>query len=108
MSTCDRIEELRDYAFDELPSNARRSVEQHLGVCPDCVAELDRLQLTTAALRILPDQENAAAYRVCVRQSVPEPVRFVVVRPCEVRGWGLLRPVCWLRRLWSLRIIAPQ
>jgi hypothetical protein len=57
MSTCDRIEELRDYAFDELPASGRSSVEKHLATCAECATELDRLQLTTAALRILPERE---------------------------------------------------
>ncbi|HWE48248.1 MAG TPA: zf-HC2 domain-containing protein [Bryobacteraceae bacterium] len=57
MSTCDRSEELRDYAFDELPAAAQTAVEQHIAACHDCAAELDSLRLTTAALRILPDRE---------------------------------------------------
>ncbi len=56
-SVCGRAEALRDYAFDELPPEERRSVEQHLSVCGDCVQELDQLRLTTAALRVLPDRE---------------------------------------------------
>jgi hypothetical protein len=56
-SVCGRAEALRDYAFDELPPEERRAVEQHLAVCGDCVQELDQLRLTTAALRVLPDRE---------------------------------------------------
>jgi anti-sigma factor RsiW len=56
-SVCGRAEALRDYAFDELPPDERRAVEQHLAVCGDCVQELDQLRLTTAALRVLPDRE---------------------------------------------------
>jgi len=57
MSTCDRAEDLRDYAFDELPAADRRGMEQHIAGCGDCAAELDRLRVTTAALRALPDRE---------------------------------------------------
>lgn len=55
--SCERIEEIRDYAFDELSEGARQDVERHAGACGECAAELHRLQLTTAALRILPDRE---------------------------------------------------
>ncbi len=48
---------MRDYAFGELPAARQPELEQHLGVCGECALELDRLRLTTAALRTLPDQE---------------------------------------------------
>jgi anti-sigma factor RsiW len=57
MSTCDRAEALRDYAFDELPASERPGMEQHIAVCGDCAAELDQLRVTTAVLRVLPDRE---------------------------------------------------
>jgi anti-sigma factor RsiW len=50
-------EALRDYAFGELPADRQPELEQHLGVCGECALELDRLRLTTAALRTLPDRE---------------------------------------------------
>jgi anti-sigma factor RsiW len=54
---CDRTDLVRDYAFDELAPAERRSMEQHFASCAGCAAELDRLRLTTAALRVLPDVE---------------------------------------------------
>jgi hypothetical protein len=57
MSTCNEAEALRDYAFDELPAAERPGLEQHIAACRDCAAELDRLRVTTAALRMLPDRE---------------------------------------------------
>jgi anti-sigma factor RsiW len=54
---CGRAEALRDFAFDELPAGQRREMEQHITTCGDCAIELDRLRMTTAALRILPDRE---------------------------------------------------
>jgi anti-sigma factor RsiW len=57
MSNCTNAELLRDYAFDEIPAAERPAFERHLAACAECAAELDRLQLTTAALRILPDRE---------------------------------------------------
>jgi len=55
-SGCDR-EQLRDFAFDELAAPARAEMERHLAGCAACAAELAELQLTTAALRVLPDRE---------------------------------------------------
>ncbi len=57
MSECKRAEALRDYAFEELAAEDCRSMEQHIGVCDECAGELDRLRVTTAALRSLPDRE---------------------------------------------------
>src|SRR5579863_8660303 len=56
--SCARADALRDYAFDELPQAERRAMEQHLAGCGACAAELDRLRLTAAALRTLPDRES--------------------------------------------------
>jgi hypothetical protein len=55
-SGCD-LEQLRDFAFDELAAPARAAMEQHLAGCAGCAAELAQLQLTTAALRVLPDRD---------------------------------------------------
>src|SRR5580693_6873833 len=57
MSTCDKAELLRDYAFDEIPAAARPGFERHLAECASCAADLDQLRLTTAALRVVPDVE---------------------------------------------------
>src|SRR5579862_2164286 len=51
------VDALRDYAFDELPADRQPELEQHLSLCGECALELDRLRLTTAALRTLPDCE---------------------------------------------------
>lgn len=78
MSTCHRIDELRDYAFDETAAEGRLSMEQHIAGCSDCANELDRLRLTTAALRILPDRE------------IPQRIAFVsdkIFEPSPVRRW---------------------
>jgi hypothetical protein len=78
MSTCDRLEELRDYAMGELPADARGDIEKHAVVCPDCASELNSLRLTTAALRVLPDEE------------IPQRIGFVsdkVFEPSPVARW---------------------
>ncbi|HEY4087610.1 MAG TPA: zf-HC2 domain-containing protein [Bryobacteraceae bacterium] len=75
---CDRANLVRDYAFDELAPAERKSMEQHFASCAGCAAELDRLRLTTAALRVLPDVE------------VPRRIAFVsdkVLEPKQ-KWWG--------------------
>ena len=73
-SLCNRTELVRDYSFDELAPAERRDLEQHLTACSDCVGELDRLRLTTAVLRVLPDQE------------IPSRISFVSESTAP-RGW---------------------
>jgi hypothetical protein len=73
---CDRGDLVRDYAFDELVLADRKSMEQHMASCAGCAAELDRLRLTTAALRVLPDVE------------VPRRIAFVSDKVLEPkRNW---------------------
>src|SRR5260370_9903416 len=78
MNTCNQLEALRDYAFDELDAAGRAGVERHLPNCGECRAELDRMRLTTAALRVLPDVE------------IPQRIAFVsdkVFAPSPWREW---------------------
>lgn len=72
--SCEKSDLVRDYAFDELAPPERKSLEQHLTGCSDCAAELDRLRLTTAVLRVIPDQE------------VPRRIAFVSDAP-PARRW---------------------
>src|ERR1700761_9329402 len=80
LSPCTRAEALRDYAFDELPVEERLAMEQHLAGCAECALELDRLHLTTAALRTLPDRE------------IPQRIAFVSDRVFEPSAF---------RRFWN-------
>jgi anti-sigma factor RsiW len=70
---CGRADLVRDYAFDELAPADRESMEQHFASCSGCAAELDRLRLTTAALRVLPDVD------------VPRRIAFVSDKVLEPR-----------------------
>ena len=78
--SCARAEALRDFAFDELPQDERRAMEQHLATCGACVTELDQLRLTASALRTLPDRE------------IPQRIAFVSDRVFEPSAW---------RRFWN-------
>src|SRR5438046_5146201 len=74
MDNCRQLDAVRDYAFDELDPAGRASVERHIAECGACRMELDRMRLTTAALRVLPDVE------------VPRRIAFVSDKVPEA-GW---------------------
>jgi anti-sigma factor RsiW len=70
--------ELKDYFLKELPNPQQREVEAHVRGCQVCREELDRLQLTEAALFSLRDEE------------MPQRIAFVsdkVFEPSPWRRW---------------------
>jgi anti-sigma factor RsiW len=78
--SCGSAESLRDYAFDELPAAERPAIEQHIRQCSECALELDRLQMTSAALRVIPDRE------------IPQRIAFVSDKVFEPS---------WFARFWN-------
>jgi len=72
--------ELKDYFLKELPAAQEREVEAHIKGCPLCREELDRLQLTGAALFSLREEE------------IPQRIAFVSDKVFEPSPW---------RRWWS-------
>jgi anti-sigma factor RsiW len=70
--------DLKDYFLQELPSPDRVQVEAHVNHCPACREELERLQLTGAALFSLRDEE------------IPQRIAFVsdqIFEPSPLRRW---------------------
>jgi anti-sigma factor RsiW len=70
--------DLKDYFLQELPSPERVQVEAHVNHCLACREELERLQLTGAALFSLRDEE------------IPQRIAFVsdqVFEPSPLRRW---------------------
>ena len=70
--------DLKDYLLQELPSAQRVEVEGHVKSCLTCREELERLQLTGAALFSLRDEE------------IPQRIAFVsdqVFEPSALRRW---------------------
>jgi anti-sigma factor RsiW len=70
--------DLKDYFLHELPSPQRVQVEAHVNHCPPCREELERLQLTEAALFSLRDEE------------IPQRIAFVsdqIFEPSPLRRW---------------------
>jgi hypothetical protein len=49
--------DLKAYIFGEVDRAEKSSVDDHVRGCQTCLEELDRLKLTDAALRSLPDEE---------------------------------------------------
>jgi anti-sigma factor RsiW len=81
---CDQVEQLRDYAMGELGPDGRAAMERHMAGCADCAAELHALQLTTAALRSLPDRE------------IPQRIAFVSDKVFEPSGAAR-----WFAGFWN-------
>src|SRR6516165_9182740 len=70
--------DLKDYFLKELPSPQRLQAEAHVRTCDTCREDLDRLQLTEAALFSLRDEE------------IPQRIAFVsdkIFEPSPVRRW---------------------
>ena len=70
--------DLKDYFLKELPSPQRLQVEAHVKTCDTCCEDLDRLQLTEAALFSLRDEE------------IPQRIAFVsdkIFEPSPLRRW---------------------
>ncbi len=70
--------DLKDFFLKELPNAERSQVESHLKACAACREDLDRLQLTEAALFSLRDEE------------IPQRIAFVsdkIFEPSPARRW---------------------
>jgi hypothetical protein len=67
--------DLKDYFLKELPGPQQREVEGHVKGCQVCREELDRLQLTGAALFSLRDEE------------IPQRIAFVSDKVFEPSPW---------------------
>ena len=67
--------ELKDYFLKELPAPQQREVDAHVKGCQVCREELDRLQLTEAALFSLRDEE------------MPQRIAFVSDKIFEPSPW---------------------
>lgn len=76
MTSCDR---LHDYALDELSGPDRTAFEQHLASCAECAMGLGALELTTAALRAVPDRE------------IPQRIAFVSDKIFKPSPWSIRR-----------------
>ena len=73
-------EQIKDYAFGELPAADRHGVEEHCAQCASCREELGRLDFVRTALRSVPEEE------------LPRRIAFVSDKVFEPSWW---------QRLWA-------
>lgn len=73
--SCSTNVDLKAYVVGELSRSERAAAEDHVRVCQGCREELDRLNLTRAALATLEDEE------------IPRRIAFVSDRVFEPRWW---------------------
>lgn len=68
MTTCRELAELLiDFVSGDLPPEERSRLEQHLKVCPPCVAYLETYELTIKLTRQLPCQPMPAPLEARLR-----------------------------------------
>jgi anti-sigma factor RsiW len=71
------VELVTDYVEGALPGQVRDAVERHLRLCPPCVAYVEQMRTTSAALREVPvesiDPGTRAALVSAFRDLVPKP-----------------------------------
>jgi anti-sigma factor RsiW len=67
--------DVKGYLLGELPANEKTSVEGHVRACENCREELERLNLTQAALLSLEQEE------------IPQRIAFVSDKVFEARWW---------------------
>ena len=75
--------DLRDYLLKELSDGERRQVDAHVRGCAACREELERLQLTEAALFSLRDEE------------IPQRIAFVSDKVFEPSPWWRAWAAFW-------------
>lgn len=75
--------DLRDYLLGELAPPDRRLLEKHVDACSGCREELDRLQVTHAALRSLAEEE------------IPQRIAFVSDKVFEPSPWRRAARAFW-------------
>ena len=75
--------DLRDYLLGELTQPDRRQLEKHVNACSGCREELDRLQVTHAALCSLAEEE------------IPQRIAFVSDKVFEPSPWRRALQAFW-------------
>jgi anti-sigma factor RsiW len=75
--------DLRDYLLGELAQPDRRQLEKHVNACSGCREELDRLQVTHAALCSLAEEE------------IPQRIAFVSDKVFQPSPWRRALQAFW-------------
>jgi hypothetical protein len=89
--TCRQIRRLAGrYVDEELTLEEQRSVSQHVPVCPECAAAVQRQRLVAAVVATLPRSAPSAAVRTAVLAGPPARVsrRLVLKRGVQAMALG--------------------
>jgi len=85
------------YVYNELPDDARYELEQHLGRCPDCTAELKATRKFHAVLSQLPVEEPSPNLLAASRMRLEESLE--TVQPGGFWRRLVFDPGAWLRQI---------
>src|ERR1700746_1181840 len=85
------------YVYNELADDARYELEQHLGRCPDCAAELKAMRAFHTTISRLPVQEPAPNLLASSRMRLQEPLE--TVQPGGFWHRLTFDPASWLRQM---------
>jgi anti-sigma factor RsiW len=66
------VEVVTEWEAGGLADDVRSEVEEHLGLCPDCVDYVEQLRRTVGSLRGLPDEGPPAPARDAVLRAFRE------------------------------------
>ena len=82
------------YVYDELGDDARYELEQHVGRCGSCSAELKAAQEFRGTMSQVPRLEPSPNLLAASRMRLQEALETAE----QQRGWRLLDPAAWLRQ----------
>jgi anti-sigma factor RsiW len=124
MKECQYAQRISAYHDGELPGPSRAALEEHLGGCPLCAAELSRLRKMSQLIRATDRPEMPAEALERLHRMVDLEPKIVLVRMAEVfaavAAVILLFSCAWLCRisaagtaerqipLWETAAVAPQ
>jgi len=103
MSACSEIDALMiDWLYQELDESMAASFEEHLAGCARCRAEVESLEQTREAVRVLPELEPPSSVSAILlheaAKRAPSPARKPVVAVADEDSPGLF---AWLGRLFT-------
>ncbi len=83
------------FVYEELPDDSRFELEQHVGRCQECAAELKAVRGFRDAMSIVPVLEPSPNLLASSRMRLQEALETAE----QHRGWRALDPMVWLRQV---------
>jgi anti-sigma factor RsiW len=77
------------YVYDELADDGRYELEQHVGRCADCAAELETMRAFRTTMSAAPQLEPTPNLLAASRMRLQEALETAE----QHRGWRLLDPM---------------